>query len=250
MLDSAPEAVVPSNSQSRHARPHRNVGPPKFFGDCRFIDVVLEKDFQPTFPPQMDCTNQLRATFVITSPSDLLTPLAEAPPLRTLVAETTLTWSSKKSCPSDRPNYTPIMSLFKSTSSGSHSSFQPTTNDTLDEVEKSSEISSTIDSEVKAELDEFDEQFNWFSQDSKKHNLSLIHLIVLVIDHFSVDNVVHVKCTSFKLVFFILSLGNLFLSQFLYNCKFCMFTLYICTFLFSFVDNVLLAALFFLWRSL
>ena len=117
MLDSAPEAVVPSNSHSRHTRPRRNVGPPKFFGDRCFFDVVLElTDDQPTFPLQMDSTNQSRATFVITSPSDLLTPLAEAPPLRTLVAETTLSWSSKKSYPSDRPNYTPIMSLFKSTS--------------------------------------------------------------------------------------------------------------------------------------
>ena len=92
--------------------------------------------------------------------SDLSTPLAEAPPLQTLVAETTLTWSSKKSGPSDRPNYTPSMSLFKNTSSGSHSSIKPTINDTLDKVEKSSEISSTIDSEVQAKLDDFDEQFN------------------------------------------------------------------------------------------
>ena len=108
-LGSAPETVVLSNPQPRHAGPHRNVGPPKFFGDRRFIDVVLEKDDQPTFPSQMDIANQPRATFVITSPSNMLTPLAKAPPVRTLVAETTLTWSSKKSCPSDRPNYTPIM---------------------------------------------------------------------------------------------------------------------------------------------
>ena len=121
---------------------------------------MLKKDEQPTFPLQIDSTNQSRATFVITSPSDLFTPLAEASPLRTLVAETTLTWSSKKSDPSDRPNYTPIMSFFKNTSSGSHSSFKPTSNDPLDEVENSSEILLTIDSEVKAKLDKFNEKFN------------------------------------------------------------------------------------------
>ena len=110
-----PEAVVLSNPQPRHPRPRRNVGSPKFFGDRRLIDVVLEKDDQPTFPSQIDITNQPRATFEITSLSDLLTSLAEAPPVRTLVAETTRTWSSKKSCPSDRPNYTPIMSFLKAT---------------------------------------------------------------------------------------------------------------------------------------
>ena len=50
LIDSAPEAVVPSNSHPRHSRPRRNVGPLKFFGDRRFIDVVLEKDDQTTFP--------------------------------------------------------------------------------------------------------------------------------------------------------------------------------------------------------
>ena len=93
MLDSAPEAVVPSNSHSRRSRPRRNVGPTKFFEDRRFVDVVLEKDDQPIFPLQLDNANQSRANFVITTPSDLLTPLAQAPPLQSLVAETTLTWS-------------------------------------------------------------------------------------------------------------------------------------------------------------
>ena len=109
-----------------------------------------------------------------------------------------------------------------------HSSSQPTTNDTIDEVENSSEISSTKDSKLKAELDEFDEQLTDSHKTQKNKNPTIFnHLIVLLIDHFNVDNVVHVKCTSGKIVFLVLVL---FLSQFLYICNFCMFTLYICTF--------------------
>ena len=84
-------------------------------------------------------------TFAIFSPSDLLTPLAEAPQVPTLVAKTTLTWSSKKSCPSERAKYTPILSILNNTPSGSYSPSQPTITDPFDKLEKSSDISSTID---------------------------------------------------------------------------------------------------------
>ena len=67
------------------------------------------------------------------------------------------------------------MSLFKNTSSGSHSSLLPTISDTLDEVEKSSEESLTIDSEVKAKLDDFDEQFNWLLK--LKKNTTVLYFI-------------------------------------------------------------------------
>ena len=76
------------------------------------------------------------------------------------------------------------MSLFKNTSSGSHSSIKPTINDTLDKVEKSSEISSTIDSEVKAKLDDFDEQFNWHLKLKKIRPFFI--LFIILIDHFTV----------------------------------------------------------------
>ena len=149
VLDSAPESVAPSTSLPRHSRPRRNVGTPKFFGYRQFIDEVFEKDYQTTSTVQDVTSNQPTITFAIFSPSDLLTLLAEAPQIPTLVAETTLTWSSKKSCRSERTNYMPIMSILKNTPSGSYSPSQPLT-DTFDEVEKSSDISSTIDSDVKA----------------------------------------------------------------------------------------------------
>ena len=102
VLDIALEGVVPSTSQPRHSRPRRYVGPPKCFGDRRLNDVVFEKDDQTTSTVQDVTTNQPMTLFAIFSPSELLTPLAEAPQVPTLVAETTLTWSSKKSCPSQR----------------------------------------------------------------------------------------------------------------------------------------------------
>ena len=111
LLDSAPEGLAPTISQRRHSRPHRNVGPPKLFGYRRFIDVVFEQDDLTTFTVQDGILNHSRAAFFSSSPSVLLTPLAEAPPITTLVAETTLTWSSKKSCPSERAKYTPILSI-------------------------------------------------------------------------------------------------------------------------------------------
>ena len=76
------------------------------------------------------------------------------------------------------------MSLFKNTSSRSHSSLQPTINDTLDVVEKSSEIFSTIDSEVKAKLDDFDEQFNWLLKLKKIRPFFI--LFIILIGHFTV----------------------------------------------------------------
>ena len=148
----------PMDFPKRHSSPRRNVGPPNFFGDRRFIDVVLKKDDRTT--ESVAVLNQTRATLFISSHSDLLTPLAEAPPIPTLVAETTLTWTSKKSCPLKRANFTPIMSILKNTPSGSYLSLQHTIHNTLDEVEKTSDISSTIDPDVKARLDDFDAKLN------------------------------------------------------------------------------------------
>ena len=115
LLDNAPEGVSPLISQPIHSKLRRNVGSPQFFGDRRFIDVVLEKDYRTTesVTVQDYNFNQNRTNISIPSPSDLLTPLAEAPRIPTLVAETALTWSSKKSCPSERANYTPIISISK-----------------------------------------------------------------------------------------------------------------------------------------
>ena len=136
------------------------MGPPQFYGNRRFIDVVLEKDDTEASPSVFTSPPGItRATFTVSSPSDLLTPLAEAPPRQTLVAETTLTWSSKNSLPPVRPVISPTKTLFYENLSGSHPANQ-LTKDSQHEVDNCSEISSTIDSEMRAKLDDFDNQFN------------------------------------------------------------------------------------------
>ena len=160
MIDSIPEVATNPTTQQRQSRPRRNVGPPQFYGNRQFIDVVLEKDDMVTSHSSFIASpEKSRATLTIYSPSDFLTPLAEAPPRQTLIAETTLTWSTKNSPPSVRSVHFPNTTLLNDTSLGSHSA-HPSINDSLGEIDNCSEISSTIDPEVKAKLDDFDEQFN------------------------------------------------------------------------------------------
>ena len=160
LIGSIPETTANPTTQQRHSRPRRNVGPPQFYENRRFIDVVLEKDDTGTSLSSFTTSpGKSRATLTIFSPSDFLTPLAEAPPRQTLIVETTLTWSTKNSCPSVRPVNSPITTLLNENLSGSHSALQ-TIKDSLHELDNCSEISSTTDSEKKAKLDEFDEKFN------------------------------------------------------------------------------------------
>ena len=82
LVDSTPEPTVSPTIKARNSRPRRNVGPhsSQFYGNCRFIDVVLEKDDTGVSPSVFSSSPDThRATFTVTSPSDLLTPLAEAP---------------------------------------------------------------------------------------------------------------------------------------------------------------------------
>ena len=53
LIDSVPDPTVNPTIQLRQSRPRRNVGPPQFYGNCRFIDVVLEKDDTGTSPPDL-----------------------------------------------------------------------------------------------------------------------------------------------------------------------------------------------------
>ena len=160
LLDSTPEPTISPTIKPRHSRPRRNVGPPQFYGNRRFLDVVLENDDTGASPPIFSSPTDIpRATLTVSSPSDLLTPLAEAPPRQNIVAETTLSWSSKNSPPTVRPVISPTKTHFHENSSGSHSAYQ-ITKDSPHEVDNCSEISSTIDSEMRAKLDDFDNQFN------------------------------------------------------------------------------------------
>ena len=125
LIDSIPETTANPTTQQP---PRRNVGSPQFYGNRRFTDVVLEKDDTGTsLSSYTTSPGKSRATFTISSPSDFLTPLAEAPPRQTLIAETILTWSTKNSYPMFRPVNSPITTLLNENSSGSHSTHQTIT---------------------------------------------------------------------------------------------------------------------------
>ena len=98
LVDSIPEQMNSATLKPRNSRPRRNVGPPQSYGNRRFIDMVLEKDDLGVSPSVFSpAPDSHRTTFTVTSPSDFFTPLAEAPPRQILVAETTLSWSSRNS---------------------------------------------------------------------------------------------------------------------------------------------------------
>ena len=121
-VDSTPEHTYSPTIKPRNSRPRRNVGPPLFYGNRRFIDVVLEKDDTGVSPSAFSSSSDThRAIFTVTSPSNFLTPLAEASPRQILVAETTISWSSKNSLPTSRPVTPPTKIHFHENSSGSNS---------------------------------------------------------------------------------------------------------------------------------
>ena len=157
MIDSFPEQTTSVIPKTRNSRPRRNVGLPQFYGNRRFIDVVQEKGDLGAITSVFSQAPEL-SNFSVNSPSDLLSPLAEAPPRQILVAETTLSWSSRNSLPTGRLAASTTKTQLLENSSNSKLS-DPTSKDPSLEMDKYSEISSTIDSEVRANLDEFEDQF-------------------------------------------------------------------------------------------
>ena len=157
MIDSIPEQTISETSKTRNPRPRRNVGPPQFYGSRRFIDVVQEK-YDLWMPTTVFSQAQEFPTFWVNSHSDLLTPLAEAPPRQILVAETTLSWSSRNSLPTGRLASSTTMTQLHENSSNPTPAY-PTSKDHSLEMDNISEISSTIDPEVRAKLDDFEDQF-------------------------------------------------------------------------------------------
>ena len=159
MVDSIPEQTTSVTPKTRNSRPRKNVGSPQFYGNRRFLDVVQEKDDlgAPTtvFSQASDFHS---STFAVNSPSVLLTPLAESHPRQILVAETTLSWSPKNSLPTVRLATSTTNTHLHENSSDSNLTY-PTSKDPSLEMDNYSEISSTIDSEVRAKLDEFEDQF-------------------------------------------------------------------------------------------
>ena len=75
------------------ASPRRTVGLPKSYGERRLVDKV-----EATLP-RLDSDLVTPPAFSCCSPSDFLTPFTNSPQRQTMVAETTLTWSSNSSTP-------------------------------------------------------------------------------------------------------------------------------------------------------
>ena len=95
LVDSIPEQMNSATLKPRNSRPRRNLGPPQFYRNSRFIDVGKD-DLGASPSVFFPAPDSHRTNFTVTSPSDFLTPLAEAPPRQVFVAETTLSWSSRK----------------------------------------------------------------------------------------------------------------------------------------------------------
>ena len=145
----APPVEIPNGSEP-HRR--RNPGPPKLYGDRRFLiqvssgattTEILDSDEEPliTFAVSKSHTT----AFSLESPSAYLTPLEDLLPQPTLVAETTQGSTSTYS--STKPKIAVLSS--------------PLVEGTLDiQDDEWSNISSIIETEVRKDADSFHDQFN------------------------------------------------------------------------------------------
>ena len=98
-LDSSPEKTVETSKTPISIKPHsrRNPGPPKFYGDRRFIDQVtlgtetntaVDSDDELLITISSEKSPRTKMTYCTASPSDYLTPIEDIPRHTTLVAET------------------------------------------------------------------------------------------------------------------------------------------------------------------
>ena len=153
-LDSSPEKTLetPKAPKSNKPRPSRNPGPPKFYGDRRFIDQVTleaetievaDSDDEPLIT--FSGSKSLQTNFPSDSTSDYLTPLEDIPFHPTLVAETTQGSSSTPT------SLTPKVAVLSSP-------LEDVRPDSQDD--DGSDISSGIDTDVRKEADSFHDIFN------------------------------------------------------------------------------------------
>ena len=153
-IDSSPEKTLetPKTTKSNKPRPRRNPGPPKFYGDRRFIDQVTlgaetietaDSDDEPLIT--FSGSKNLQTTFPSDSPSDYLTPLEDIPFHPTLVAETTQGSSSTPT------TLTPKIAVLSSPLEEVRPDLQD---------DDGSNISSGIDTDVRKEADSFHDKFN------------------------------------------------------------------------------------------
>ena len=132
----------------------RNPGPPKFYGDRRFIDQVTlgtetnsavdsDDELLITFSSAKSPRSNL--TYCTASPSDYLTPIEEIPRHTTLVAETT---QGPFSTPSSQTTKAACVS----------SPLKEVSSNTQDDY--GSDITSGINADVRREADNFHDRYN------------------------------------------------------------------------------------------
>ena len=149
VLDSLPEETPRIATQTRSAiRPRRNVGPPQFYGELRYVDIVESSETQHG----NEISSLTTLTFLCGSSFDFFTPLTKPPNRQMLVADTTLTWSSKST-----PTVNAQTTYLTPTSWKSPSGKFPNIASEQDSV---SENSSTIEQDLRQSLDEFDAGYN------------------------------------------------------------------------------------------
>ena len=155
-LDSSPEKTLetPKTPGSIKPRSRRNPGPPKFYGDRRFIDQVTlgtetisveDSADEPLITFSNSKSPRTQTIYSTASPSDYLTPVEDIPWHPTLVAETTQipssTTTSRSADVASLPS--PLVELV-----------------TIIQDEDGSDISSGIDADAGREADSFHDKFN------------------------------------------------------------------------------------------
>ena len=154
-IESSPEKIIKTppteTPKGNKPRPRRNPGPPKIYGERRFIcqvalgaetTEIADSDDKPLIT--FSGSKSLQTTFSSDSPSDYLTPLEDILPHPTLVAETK---QGSSSTPSSMKTKIAVLSF------------------PLEEVrpdiqdDDGSYISSVIDIEVRKEADSFHDTF-------------------------------------------------------------------------------------------
>ena len=155
-MNSSPEKTVetPKTPISIKHRAKRNPGPPKFYGDRRFIDQVTlgtetnsvvhsDDELLITFSSANSPRSNL--TYCTASSSDYLTPIEDIPRHTTLVAETT---QGPFSIPSSRTTKAACVS----------SPLVEVSSNTQDDG--GSDISSGFDADVRREAENFHDRYN------------------------------------------------------------------------------------------
>ena len=145
VLDSTSEETPRIATQTRSAiRPKKNVGPPQFYGELRYVDIVEGSETQ--HGPEISSLTTL--TFVCGSPSDFLTPLTK-PPKKNAGRRN----NASKSTPTVNAQTTYLTPTSWKSPTGKFPNI-------ASEQDSVSDISSTIEQDLRQSLDEFDAEYS------------------------------------------------------------------------------------------